>query len=80
MKKTIRVVKSFKIVKRSCSLNRYYRVVGDLLSVLDNGPGLDVKSDLYLLLSDLKIVTPTNRCVAVINLISCIFSNYKCQI
>ena len=27
MKKTIRVVKSFKIVKRSCSLNRYYRVL-----------------------------------------------------
>ena len=27
MKKTIRVVKTFKIVKRSCSLNRYYRVV-----------------------------------------------------
>ena len=26
MKKTIRVVKTFKIVKRSCSLNRYYRV------------------------------------------------------
>ena len=28
MKKTIRVVKTFKIVKRSCSLNRYYRVEG----------------------------------------------------
>ena len=27
MKKTIRVVKTFKIVKRSCSLNRYYRVL-----------------------------------------------------
>ena len=26
MKKTIRVVKTFKIVKGSCSLNRYYRV------------------------------------------------------
>ena len=27
MKKKFRVVKNFKIVKRSCSLNRYYRVV-----------------------------------------------------
>ena len=26
MKKKFRVVKNFKIVKRSCSLNRYYRV------------------------------------------------------
>ena len=26
MKKMFRVVKNFKIVKRSCSLNRYYRV------------------------------------------------------
>ena len=26
MKKKIRVVKNFKIVKRPCSLNRYYRV------------------------------------------------------
>ena len=26
MKKTIRVAKTFKIVKRPCSLNRYYRV------------------------------------------------------
>ena len=27
MKKGFRVVKNFKIVQRSCSLNRYYRVV-----------------------------------------------------
>ena len=26
MKKPIRVVKTFKIVKRSCSLNKYYRL------------------------------------------------------
>ena len=42
------------------------------LNKLEIGLGLDIKSVLYLLLSDLKIVTPTNRCVAVINLISCI--------
>ena len=29
MKKKFRVVKNFKIVKRSCSLNRYYRVLGN---------------------------------------------------
>ena len=28
MKKKFRVVKNFKIVKQSCSLNRYYRVPG----------------------------------------------------
>ena len=27
MKKKFRVVKNFKIVKQSCSLNRYYRVL-----------------------------------------------------
>ena len=32
MKKKFRVVKNFKIVKQSCSLNRYYRVI------IGNGP------------------------------------------
>ena len=31
MKKNFKVVKNFKIVKRSCSLNRYYRVICILL-------------------------------------------------
>ena len=31
MKKKFRVVKNFKIVKRSCSLNRYYRVIIQLI-------------------------------------------------
>ena len=30
MKKKFRVVKNFKIVKRSCSLNRYYRVTDSI--------------------------------------------------
>ena len=35
MKKKIRVVENFKIVKRSCSLNRYYRVpTKDLICML----------------------------------------------
>ena len=34
MKKTIRVVKTFKIVKRSCSFNRYYRVVRNSVSAI----------------------------------------------
>ena len=29
MKKEFRVVKNFKIVKRPCFLNRYYRVIGE---------------------------------------------------
>ena len=33
MKKTIRLVKTFKIVKRSCSLNRYCRVFGLALDI-----------------------------------------------
>jgi hypothetical protein len=32
MKKKYRVEKNFKIVKRSCSLNRYYRVEGQGMS------------------------------------------------
>ena len=31
MKKKIRVVKNFKIVKRPCSLNRYYRILDEFL-------------------------------------------------
>ena len=39
--KTIRVVKTFKIVKRSCSLSRYYRVE-DKYATLVYGQKLDI--------------------------------------
>ena len=38
MKKKFRVVKNFKIVKRSCSLNRYYRVLEIVLNFIQKCP------------------------------------------
>ena len=50
MKKKFRLVKNFKIVKRSCSINRYYRVIKNkyliILSFVKKIPPKNISPDL----------------------------------
>ena len=68
MKKKIRVVKNFKIVKRSCSLNRYYRVVEDLDGILEfKDDDFSERSSLCVLFQNSLVGLVSSFCILVVS-------------